>query len=138
MPQNRKEVVILEPNPTRYKWIQSALSEWSNAPKLLHFKQQDRLLQYLIEERPGSQSFFLIDAREAKRNAGFLLQQLRKHTTHQFTPIVLSCPDAPNEDPCLLEDNRINATVLLPKEKDSFQEKIRSTFTFWGRFNITT
>lgn len=133
----RKEVVVLEPNPIRFKWIQSALAEWPNSPKLLHFKHHKRLMQYLIQERTERQSFFLIDARQAKRNAG-LLKQLREETPHRFTPIVLSCPDDRDESPCLLEDSRANATVLLPKEKDSFQEKIRSTFTFWGRFNITT
>lgn len=135
---NRKEVVVLEPNLRRFQWIQSALAEWPNSPKLLHFKDQHQLLLYLSEERTERQSFFLIDARQAKKNKGLLLQKLRKHTPHRFTPIVLACPDARKEDFCLLADRRINATIMLPKEKELFQKKIRSTFTFWGRFNITT
>ncbi len=86
---SRKEVVVLEPNPTRFKWITAALAEWANSPKLIHFEDDQRLLQYLMQERSERQSFFLIDARHAQRNAGLLLQQLRDHTPHKFTPIFL-------------------------------------------------
>lgn len=133
----QKEIVVVEPNASRFDLIQEVLQAVPTPPRVWHFLGQHDFLQGLSSLRPNRTAFLLIAAEMAEQQAGLLLDQLSEMEAFRFIPIIISCSSSQHSSACLPDDPRINARIQLAAGRLSFQQKIINTIDFWLRVNIT-